>query len=214
MITTPLVPCSIRKCRTGLTILGCSQAVTSIATPAWSSSAHATTTRRWGGRRSRTRWQAAWGSPDTLNRYLYAKDDPVNVVDPSGKFYLDINYDYITGPFDIRIPISVFHPEQKEGSVVILAMLLRVNHDSCKIKAEASPSQSTSEWLGSYFFPNVNLNEPRPPFPGGGPYISTVFAFFTAYIVIRQKSIYPTAQPKARRRITPRSTNHSPRRNE
>ncbi len=25
------------------------------------------------------------GSPDSLNRYLYAKDDPVNLVDPSGK---------------------------------------------------------------------------------------------------------------------------------
>src|SRR5260221_14511907 len=120
----------------------------------------------------------------------------------------------ITLPFGIRIPISIFHPEQKEGSVVILAMLLRVNHDSCKIKAEASPSQSTSAWLGPYFFPNVKLNELRPHFPGGGPCISKVFAFFTAYSVISQKSIYPTAQPKARRRITPRSTNHPPRRNE
>jgi len=25
------------------------------------------------------------GSPDSLNRYLYAGDDPVNVVDPSGR---------------------------------------------------------------------------------------------------------------------------------
>ncbi len=25
------------------------------------------------------------GNPDSLNRYLYAKDDPVSVVDPSGK---------------------------------------------------------------------------------------------------------------------------------
>ncbi len=25
------------------------------------------------------------GNPDSLNRYLYAKDDPVNMVDPSGR---------------------------------------------------------------------------------------------------------------------------------
>ncbi len=25
------------------------------------------------------------GNPDSLNRYLYAKDDPVNLVDPSGR---------------------------------------------------------------------------------------------------------------------------------
>ncbi len=28
------------------------------------------------------------GSPDSLNRYLYAQDDPVNLVDPSGEFSL------------------------------------------------------------------------------------------------------------------------------
>jgi len=26
------------------------------------------------------------GNPDSLNRYLYVKDDPVSVVDPSGKY--------------------------------------------------------------------------------------------------------------------------------
>ncbi len=26
------------------------------------------------------------GNPDSLNRYVYARDDPVSVVDPSGRF--------------------------------------------------------------------------------------------------------------------------------
>jgi hypothetical protein len=110
--------------------------------------------------------------------------------------------------------ISVFHPEQKEGSIANMAMLLRMHHEECKVKAEVSPDQSTSEWLGSYLFPNVNLNVPRPRFPGVGSDISTVFAFLTAYVVISQKSTYPTTTHKARRRITPRSTNHPPCRNE
>lgn len=40
------------------------------------------------------------GSPDSLNRYLYAKDDPVNVVDPSGRqSWGDIFLRCVTLPF-------------------------------------------------------------------------------------------------------------------
>lgn len=39
------------------------------------------------------------GQPDSSNRYLYAKDDPVNAVDPSGQ---------LTLPCWLSVPINLF----------------------------------------------------------------------------------------------------------
>ncbi len=68
------------------------------AVRAWSSSARVTITAlgRW---TQQDPAASSLGNPDSLNRYVYVGDDPVNQVDPSGTFSL---------PCWLSVPINVF----------------------------------------------------------------------------------------------------------